>query len=284
MDWLFKYLYYLVMPEVEMELPEGVELVVGPSAGVVTCERDWSWSPSPLADYDLWIVLGGNGELTVNGHTHVLSAGFSYILRPGSSLQGWHDPAHRLRVLYCHFQLVGMGHAVLGDASACWPADPVMLHDVPHVETLGKILLQGLRQADAVGARTAQLALRQLLLQRILDARVPLQVRSDTRITRVLGAIQNQPEQPWQLATMAQVAHLSISQFRRLFHLVTGLSPNAYLVQERVARARKLLVESDLPLAVIADTLGYRDIYYFNRQFRQVAGTPPGAYRRAYRG
>ncbi len=279
MDWLCKYLYYMFIMNIDRELPEGVELVVGPSAGFVTCERDWSWSPPPLLDYDLWIVLAGEGELTVNGQAHALSAGFSYILRPGSSLQGRHDPLHRLRVLYCHFEVAGPAGCAPGD-TACWPDDPVMLHDLPRVEILGAILLQGLRREDAAGARAAELALRQLLLQRILDAERPAQALADARIARVLGAIQDQPERQWQLAGMAQVACLSVSQFRRLFLAATGMTPNAYLVQERVARARKLLAESDLPLAVIADTLGYRDVYYFNRQFRLVAGTPPATYRR----
>jgi len=282
MDWLCKYLYYMTTMRTEMELPDGVELVVGPPVGLVTCERNWSWSPPPLLDYDLWIVLGGEGELTVDGQAHALSAGFSYILRPGSLLQGRHDPLHRLRVLYCHFVVTGPDGRASGNI-ACWPADPVMLHDLPRVEILGAILLQGLRQEDAAGARAAELALRQLLLQRILDAGRPAQALADERIARVLGAIQEQPERQWQLDGMAQVACLSVSQFRRLFMTATGMTPNAYLVQERVARARKLLAESDLPLAVIADTLGYRDVYYFNRQFRLVAGPPPATYRRRCR-
>jgi AraC-like DNA-binding protein len=262
-----------------MELPDGVTLVVGPSAGLVTCERDWSWSPPPLLDYDLWIVLGGAGELRVDGQAHTLSAGISFILRPGSLLQGRHDPLHRLRVLYCHFAVTGPDGSAAGDM-ACWPADPVVLRDLPRVESLGAILLQGLRQEGAAGARAAELALRQLLLQRILDAGLPAQARTDERIARVLAAIQERPERQWQLDGMARVACLSVSQFRRLFLASTGMTPNAYLVQERVARARKLLAESDLPLEVIADTLGYRDIYYFNRQFRRVAGAPPATYRR----
>lgn len=282
MDLVFNNLYYMTIMTTEMELPDGVELVIGPSAGLVTCERDWSWSPPPLLDYDLWIVLGGEGELTVDGQLHALSAGFSFILRPGCSLQGRHDPLHRLRVLYCHFGMTGPDGSASGEP-ACWPADPVMLHDLPCVESLGAILLLGLRREDAAGARAADLALRQLLMQRVLDAGRPAQALADERIARAMGAIQDQPERQWQLAGLAQVACLSVSQFRRLFLAATGMPPNAYLVQERVARARKLLAESDLPLAVIADTLGYRDMYYFSRQFRRVAGTPPATYRRLCR-
>lgn len=275
-------LYYLTMNEEIRELPEGVRLVVGPQAGLVTCERDWRWAPPPLPDYDLWIVLGGEGSLDVNGAAFNLSAGSSFVFQPGSLVRGAHDPEHRLRVLYCHFQLLD-AQGVLARDAGCWPGNPVALHDLSRVEMLGSILLQGLGQVDPAGVRVAELALRQLLMQRIMDSRATPPAPKDARIVRVLDAIQAEPERQWHLEDMARVAHVSVSQLRRLFPVATGLTPNAYLVRERVARACKLLAESELPLAAIADTLGYRDVYYFSRQFRQAKGTPPAAYRRACR-
>jgi len=280
---MIKVLYYVTMNEEIRELPEGVRLVIGPQAGLVTCERDWHWAPPPLPDYDLWIVLGGEGTVDVNGVAFDVSAGRSFVFQPECLVRGEHDPKHRLRVLFCHFQILDANGTLIRDAVRYWPGNPVALHDLPRVEMLGSMLLQGLGQADPAGARAADLALRQLLVQRILDSRVTPSALKDTRIVRVLEAIQAMPERQWHLEDMARVAHVSVSQFRRLFQIATGLTPNAYLVRERVARACKLLTESDLPLAAIADTLGYRDVYYFSRQFRQAKGTPPAAYRRAYR-
>lgn len=277
-----KYLYYVTMKEEIRELPEGVRLVVGSQAGLVTCERDWRWTPPPLPDYDLWIVLEGEGSLEVNGAAFNLCAGRSFVFPPGTLVRGEHDPGHRLRVLFCHFQILDAHGELLRD-TGCWPLNPVALHDVSCVEMLGAILLQGLGQADPAGVRVADLALRQLLMQRIMDSRVTPPTPKDARIVRVRDAIQAEPERQWHLADMARVAHVSVSQFRRLFKTTSGVTPNAYLVQERITRACKLLGESELPLAAIADTLGYRDVYYFSRQFRQVKGTPPAAYRRARR-
>lgn len=262
-----------------VELPESCGLVIGAHAGLVTCERDWSWAPPPLPDYDLWIVLGGEGWLTVNGATFDLAAGASFVFQPGSIVQGAHSPVHRLRVFFCHFRVIHANGEIMRRREG-WSSDMVGLHDLPRIEMLGAMLLQGLERADPIGMRTAELALRQILLQRMLDARTPRRPPPDARIARVLDAMQFAPEASWSLAALAEVAHLSVSQLRRLFFAATGVTPNAYLVQERVTRARKLLAESDLPLAAIADTLGYRDVYYFNRQFRQAMGTPPAAYRR----
>ena len=134
-----------------------------------------------------------------------------------------------------------------------------------------------------VPVRAAELALRQLLLQRIRDAHNDPPEPLDARIARVLAAMQAAPEKTWTLSSMAQVAHLSVSQFRRLFRTATGVTPNIYLARERVSRARTLLIESNLTLEAIADTLGYSDVYYFSRQFKCHAGAPPARYRRAGR-
>ncbi|MFU8780096.1 MAG: helix-turn-helix domain-containing protein [Kiritimatiellia bacterium] len=277
------YLYYLSMHRDGTELDPHYRLAVGVQAGLVTCERDWSWAPAPLPDYDLWIVLGGEGQLTLNGKTVSLLSGVSFVFAPGSRVRAGHDPVNRLRVLYCHFRVLDEVGTLVRDAGRCWPENPVRFHDLRRVEILGGILLEGLGRGAAIGERARALALRQLLLQRMLDARTVRPVPMDARIARVLDAIHKAPEHPWDLARMAKVAHLSVSQFRRLFHAATGVTPNAYLVRERVSRAQKLLIESDLTLTTIADTLGYRDIYYFNRQFRRATGMPPAAYRRMHR-
>jgi len=51
-----------------------------------------------------------------------------------------------------------------------------------------------------------------------------------------------------------------------------------------VAKARQMLGETELPLKTIADRLGYRDVYFFSRQFRKLSGVPPAAYRRSRQG
>ncbi len=60
----------------------------------------------------------------------------------------------------------------------------------------------------------------------------------------------------------------------------TGTIPHGYLLQCRAALARELLGGTDLPVKAINDRLGYCDVYFFSRQFRQLVGVPPAAYRR----
>ena len=84
--------------------------------------------------------------------------------------------------------------------------------------------------------------------------------------------------------TLAEELGTSPATFRRRFKQATGSSPHEYLLHCRAAEARRLLGEGDLSIKEIADRLGYRDVYFFSRQFRQLTGVPPGAYRRSRQG
>lgn len=74
---------------------------------------------------------------------------------------------------------------------------------------------------------------------------------------------------------------MSLSTLRRRFERATGTPLHAHVLQLRVAEARRLMGESDLPIKAIADELGYRDVYFFSRQFKQHVGVSPAIYRRS---
>lgn len=57
----------------------------------------------------------------------------------------------------------------------------------------------------------------------------------------------------------------------------------AWLLSRRVAAARALLEETDLPVEAVATRLGLASPVNLRRRFRAQVGTTPGAYRRAFR-
>jgi AraC-like DNA-binding protein len=83
---------------------------------------------------------------------------------------------------------------------------------------------------------------------------------------------------------LADELGISQSTFRRQFRRATGASPHAFVLQQKAVEARRLLGETDLPIKSIAGQLGYRDVYFFSRQFRQLTGVPPATYRRSRQG
>ncbi len=69
--------------------------------------------------------------------------------------------------------------------------------------------------------------------------------------------------------TLASLAGLSPSHFSHVFKRRTGKSPIEYLTDIRIRRAKELLVTSNKCLKEIAETVGYRDEFYFSRMFKE---------------
>jgi LacI family transcriptional regulator len=80
---------------------------------------------------------------------------------------------------------------------------------------------------------------------------------------------------------LAQVP-VSRSVLQRRFRNLLGRSIHAVIAGVRIDRTKQLLVETDLPLSVIAERTGFSHVEYLCAAFRQVFGLPPGAYRRGH--
>jgi AraC family transcriptional regulator len=83
------------------------------------------------------------------------------------------------------------------------------------------------------------------------------------------------------LARVAKECRLSKSQFGRAFKQTLGRPPHRWLLEQRVEKAKGLLVTPRIPISEIALGAGFTDQAHFTRVFSSVTGTTPGAWRRA---
>ncbi|MFZ9681696.1 MAG: helix-turn-helix domain-containing protein [Cephaloticoccus sp.] len=86
---------------------------------------------------------------------------------------------------------------------------------------------------------------------------------------------------PLTVDALAGQAGLSRFHFSRLFAAQHGLPPAAWLVEQRVREAARLLRGTRLPLKDIAARCGFPNENYLCRVFRRHSGMPPGSYRRS---
>ena len=66
-----------------------------------------------------------------------------------------------------------------------------------------------------------------------------------------------------------------------LFHKETGTTFSTYLKTYRIAKAKELLVGTNLKLYEISARVGYSDSKYFSRIFKEITGQLPTEYRRS---
>ncbi|HET9645582.1 MAG TPA: helix-turn-helix domain-containing protein [Burkholderiaceae bacterium] len=99
------------------------------------------------------------------------------------------------------------------------------------------------------------------------------------KVARVHELVRAHLEERLPVERLAAEVQLSPFHFARMFKQATGESPHRYLLLQRVARAKALLRDSDLPLAEIARRVGFRTQGHFTGVFHRYAGLTPRVYR-----
>jgi AraC family transcriptional regulator len=103
----------------------------------------------------------------------------------------------------------------------------------------------------------------------------------DRRLRRAIEFMHDNYSRELDLEEIASAAYLSAFHFARMFKQIAGVTPHSYLANLRLERARKLLLDTTLPISEIAAMVGYQSQSHFTRVFRSVTGVTPRAFRNA---
>ena len=136
----------------------------------------------------------------------------------------------------------------------------------------------GFRQI--IMAKTVEILTRIQALGRGETVRSP---RNERLLRETCCLLNDEPAKKFDFNTYAAHNGISYSSFRRLFKEHTGLSPNQYLLEIRMRKARSLLTNTTLSVQRIAEETGFDSSFYFSRFFKQRTGLSPLNFRKAFR-
>lgn len=80
---------------------------------------------------------------------------------------------------------------------------------------------------------------------------------------------------------LAELSGYSYHHFRHLFKEKTGLSPQSYIINERVKSAKRLLANTDLSILDISHECGFSNESQFSSIFKRTLGQTPTGYRKS---
>lgn len=143
-------------------------------------------------------------------------------------------------------------------------------------------LLEALRTADEARILGPQLV--RELTYRVLRGPLGANLRALAaphshfgQISRVLNRLHADFSRPYEIATLAREAGMSVSTFHAHFKAVTASSPLQYLKAIRLHKARLLMVHDGLSAAGAALQVGYESASQFSREFKRHFGGAPAA-------
>ena len=101
----------------------------------------------------------------------------------------------------------------------------------------------------------------------------------DSEIALLVDKVDSNPEANFNVEEQAQLMGLTERSLEMAFKQKKGITLLLYVQQQRIIKAKELLLSSVCSIADIAFEVGYSDPSYFNRVFKQVTGMSPGRYR-----
>ena len=82
------------------------------------------------------------------------------------------------------------------------------------------------------------------------------------------------------ISLMASELGFHSAYLTRLFGRYAGVTPLKYLTNLRIQEAKRLLLDTSLPISVVGERVGYPDQFHFSKTFRKATGVNPSAFRK----
>ena len=246
----------------------------------------------PLENHCIVVQLGPSVDVTARigdqNFKQSLEPGAITIVPAGLSVdwQQEETPSHTLHLYLDPQFLRTTAESIDVDYSQVSIAPQFGIRD-EHIHHIGMSLRHELKDSNVIGRLYAdslakvlamQLVRRYSYLKDLQTSRGGVAPRKLRKAIEFINDNLDQ-EQTVTLSAVAAAVQMSYFHFSRAFKQSMGISPNAYMTEQRIARAKKWLSDTDLPIADIALRAGFASQSHFTTTFRKLVWTTPKAFR-----
>ncbi|QGQ98241.1 AraC family transcriptional regulator [Paenibacillus psychroresistens] len=252
--------------------------------GHYRCLASYFTERANLASYLIVYTISGKGYLQYNEKRHTLQQGQVFFISCMDYQYYETDSDELWELLWVHFD-GGSSRAFYEQFHLA--RDPILtLNAHSPVPTLINELLELQIHQDA---RTELLS-SQAIVQILTDLLLHTLNRNQESQTRFLpdSILQTQlflKDQLHEKISLDRLsAQFSISKFHlaREFKKYTGLTPNEYLINLRINKAKELLKYSEIPVQEIASKVGFDNVSHFINQFKKQENATPLSFRKVW--
>ncbi|MBQ8509963.1 MAG: helix-turn-helix transcriptional regulator [Clostridia bacterium] len=247
---------------------------------VVERQPDAAWkldNPGYPDSYVLAYAVSGSVIYTFDGQRQTVKRGNVVFVRQGEAYQAVSDPDDPWSFYSCGFGI-----------EVCDEASRQILESLPHVfRCSGSSHMQSCfaelnriwttRQAGyLLKCRSLLLDILYLLLGD--EKRRDLHSAHFQTITGIVETMRCSYSRSYSLEELCRMSGLSSSHFRTLFKQVTGVTAVQFQNRLKIDKAKDLIISHTCNVTEAAEAVGFRDVNYFSRIFKQLTGKSPSEY------
>jgi AraC-like DNA-binding protein len=158
------------------------------------------------------------------------------------------------------------------------PSIPTVIHLPSAAALLSQVVRE--HQHQRPDSRQRIKALLVLLFSDLNRALISVGGLSEERRGQLLSLLDEDPQYRWTTKELAERLGISALHLCRQVHKHFGCSLRRLIVEHRIRAAAGELTQG-MSISAVAKTFGYEDPFLFSRQFRQILGQSPSAWRDA---
>ncbi len=217
---------------------------------------------------ELVYFISGNGSTEINGKTYAYKAGDFAFYKMGTP-HNENDP-EPCDIIWLHFS---------------FDIEDINLKEGVFYDYDGSLLalLKKLRELSLQQKKHSEIFIEICLAEIVATAEQkqndiePLGVRLE--FEKIINYIDQNINEHIDFVALAKNNHYSYDRFRHIFTERFGLSPYAYLTNQRIQHAKRLLKNSDSTITDIAFDCGFNSSSQFTNIFKKYVGVTPKEYR-----
>lgn len=252
--------------------------------GYAQCEPLHSFGPAMRSNYLLHYIVDGKGVYRNGEQKYELEAGEGFLIEPNTLVSYQADQEDPWSYLWIGFSGKRAGEYLedLGLNSR------QLTFCTQEGSRLKHLVLEMMSCSD--GSVTSRYRQQSLLYAffAVLSENAVDRGRSDPSkenfyMERAVTFIRNRYSSDIRVADIADYLCVDRSYLYKLFKNTLHMSPQEFLTEVRLSRAKELLSKTKLSVEQVALSCGYRDTLVFSKAFKRSTGTAPREYRRENR-
>lgn len=251
------------------------------SVAVYTRKNDpYEWGPGIRTCYIIHYIVKGSGFFVCDGKTYHLTEGQCFLIEPGSLVRYYPDKDDPWE--YAWIEFYGNESKRILSHTSLSPKNPVSVPDKSgELGRYFKLAADNFSVKEAYGERR-MIGYYNLIFAKLIEL-CPSQSQpreEDSLISKAKDEIESSYfRKEFNVNYLSKALSISRSALYRNFMSEHGISPAAYITNQRIERACDLLLTTRLSISSIANSVGFSDSMHFSKVFKKSRGRTPTAYR-----